>query len=252
MLQQKPKVSIITVVYNGKTEIEHTLKSIKTLKYPDIEYIVIDGNSKDGTQEIINQYANIITSFVSEPDKGLYDAMNKGIRLMTGDYVWFINAGDTISYPEVLNDVFKNCSNADLIYGKAMIIDDNYADLMLRVDHPETLSWQSFRYGMNVSHQAILIHKNIIQEYNTAFKICADMDWVIRSLKKCKSVCNSNVLLCKFKTGGLSSQRFKLAWKERYHVLQKHYGFIPNMFAHSYITLRWFWNKLNNKTPYRP
>ncbi|MEM6725896.1 MAG: glycosyltransferase family 2 protein, partial [Bacteroidota bacterium] len=119
----KHSISVITVVYNGKDLLEGTIKSVINQTYPHIEYVMVDGNSKDGTQEIIQQYADRIDQWISEPDKGLYDAMNKGLRMATGDFVLFMNAGDEFRNPDVLEKVFaKATEKTDVLYGEVMFV----------------------------------------------------------------------------------------------------------------------------------
>ena len=118
-----PVVSIITIVYNGAETIEKTIKSVAALTYPHVEYIVVDGGSKDGTVDLIQKYPSHIARWISEPDKGLYDAMNKGIDLATGQYLWFINSGDEAASPDILNQMFAQCADADVYYGNTMLID---------------------------------------------------------------------------------------------------------------------------------
>ncbi|NLX71870.1 MAG: glycosyltransferase, partial [Bacteroidales bacterium] len=108
----QPLVSIITVVYNGELTLERTILSIMALKYDALEYIVVDGDSSDGTKDIIKRYSKSISRLISEPDKGLYDAMNKGLAIAKGEYVWFLNAGDEVARPELLKHIFDLCSDA--------------------------------------------------------------------------------------------------------------------------------------------
>jgi glycosyltransferase involved in cell wall biosynthesis len=112
-----PRVSIVTVVYNGEATLERTILSVKSLNYSNLEYIIIDGASKDGTLDIVERHKEVVSRLISEPDKGLYDAMNKGLDLASGDYVWFINSGDEVADPELLNRIFGINSSADIYYG---------------------------------------------------------------------------------------------------------------------------------------
>lgn len=112
-----PKVSIITVCYNACPSLEKTIDNVMKQKYPDKEFIIIDGNSTDGTQELIKSHGQHIDQWVSEPDKGIYDAMNKGIKLCSGEWAIFMNAGDTFASDEVLKEIFSTPHDADVIYG---------------------------------------------------------------------------------------------------------------------------------------
>jgi glycosyltransferase involved in cell wall biosynthesis len=205
-----PVVSIITVVFNGLSLIEKTIKSVISQTWPNIEYIVIDGGSTDGTVEILRLYDHQISYWISEPDKGIYDAMNKGLATATGDYVWFMNAGDVIYSPETTEKIFsgtKSANNADsaiigqahtqlnfasnpvnlalIYYGDAMIVDAGYNEVGLRrLRPPENLTWKSFRKGMLVCHQAILVSREIVEPFDPQYRHSADYDWVLRALIK--------------------------------------------------------------------
>lgn len=161
-MQQQPKISVITVVYNGATLIERTIQSVLLQTYSNIEYLIIDGASTDGTLEKIQPYKSNINYFVSEPDSGIYDAMNKGLKAATGEYVWYMNAGDTIYNKDTLSSVFKNATDADIYYGDTEEVDiDGKKVRMRRMRYPENLSFKSFKMGMVVSHQSIIIKKEI-------------------------------------------------------------------------------------------
>ena len=116
-MENQPKVSIITVCFNAKEMLMTTLEDIRKQKYDNLEYIVIDGKSSDGTLDLVNNDQDIISKIVSEPDKGIYDAMNKGINIATGEWVIFMNAGDTFANENILTRVFKEDDDADVIYG---------------------------------------------------------------------------------------------------------------------------------------
>lgn len=153
-----PTFSIITVTYNASRWLERTILSVLSQSYASIEYLVIDGGSTDGTVDLIKQYEAGIAYWVSEPDRGLYDAMNKGLQRATGDYVWFINAGDTIytadTVQKIVASLKKNVSLPDVLYGETAIVDAEGRSLgMRRLKAPRRLTWKSFRMGMLVCHQ---------------------------------------------------------------------------------------------------
>ena len=120
----KPVLSVITIVYNNVRDIERTMLSVLNQTYHAIEYIVIDGASTDGTLDIIKQYKNRITKLISEKDKGIYDAMNKGLAIATGDYVIFMNSGDEFYATDTVAKVFASAPDADIYYGETEMIDD--------------------------------------------------------------------------------------------------------------------------------
>jgi glycosyltransferase involved in cell wall biosynthesis len=289
-----PVVSVITVVYNGLSLIEKTITSVISQTYPNLEYIVIDGGSSDGTAEIIKIHEEKIAYWISEPDSGIYDAMNKGLAAATGDYVWFMNAGDLIYRPDTLQEIFNPSPPilrekseekkwAQIYYGDAMIVDTNYREIGLRrLRPPETLTWKSFRKGMLVCHQAIIVSRKIAEPFNPRYKHSADFDWVVNALKKAEGidqkaegrrhraedkakgrrqkaegreegrrkkeeVWNTQRVLCAFMDGGHSKQNIAISIKERFQSMVHHYGLIGTVIRHVPIALRFGWFYLRNK-----
>src|SRR5690606_19468930 len=187
-----PTLSVITVVYNNVRDIERTLKSVIGQTYPHIEYLVIDGNSTDGTVAVIKQYAERIAYWVSEPDNGIYDAMNKGLQRATGDYVLFMNSGDEIYAQDTVEQVFGSAPDADIYYGETEMYNENWESLGLRRHAiPAQFNWRSFRFGMNISHQAIYIRRSIAGFYDPRYQLSADIDWIIRAAKKANKIVNT-------------------------------------------------------------
>lgn len=241
-------ISIITVCYNAENSIEKTILSVIDQSLRGIEYLIVDGASTDGTLKIIEKYQGRITKVISEKDNGLYDAMNKGLSLATGDYVLFLNADDTLYAADTIEEVFNSCKEADVIFGEAMIVNESGKELGLRsvrTPHkvPENLTWKSLRWGMVVSHQAFIIRRSLALPYDLQYRVCADIDWMIRCLKQCKSICNSREIICNFRAGGTSHRNEKLAWKERYQIFNKHYGIVNNFINHILISLRYLIHK---------
>ena len=244
--------SIITVTYNAGRWLERTIQSIISQSYFDIEYIVIDGNSTDETPDIIKKYQSSITHCVSEPDKGLYDAMNKGLKAATGDYVLFLNAGDTL-YSDTTLEEIANLLDAenlpDIVYGETKIVDTQGNPLaMRRLKAPENLSWKSFGMGMLVCHQSFLVKRTIAPPYDLQYRFTADYDWCIRCLKKANSVFNTHLILSRFMEAGLSAANRKEALKERYRIMCENYGKIPTQLRHIWFALRFYVAKLTKKT----
>lgn len=237
---QNPRISIITVVYNGEKLIESTIQSVINQTFSNIEYIIIDGNSNDKTLDIIKKYNEQIYYWLSEPDNGLYDAMNKGLRLATGNYVCFLNAGDEFYSSGILEQVFSKITDEpDIIYGETIIMDNEGRELgFRRLKAPENLTWKSFKDGMLVCHQSIYVKRELTEPYNTKYKISADYDWVLMALKKAKEIHNSNLTLTKFLDGGLNKKNIPLALFERFRIMTKFYGFFPTLFRHFIIGIR--------------
>lgn len=238
-----PTISIITVVYNGSSLLEGTMQSVFAQTYPYIEYLVIDGNSNDGTLDIIQKNEANISKWLSEPDKGLYDAMNKGLKLATGDFVWFMNAGDRIFSADTVEKMVANYTpETDVLYGEVMLVDEQRKHLGTRSEVttqklPENLNWKSLKYGMCVCHQAFLPRMSIASSY-ALDNLSADIEWVIQCLKKARKVTATNLILAEYLTGGLSKKRHQEGLKGRYAVLKRSYGFVPNLFNHFWIILR--------------
>ena len=248
----QPIISIITVVYNGAQWIEGTIQSVLAQTYPHVEYLIIDGASRDETLEIVQKYEERISKIVSEPDRGLYDAMNKGLRLATGDFVWFINAGDRIYAPDTLaKAVAAGDPKTDILFGEVMIVDEDHQALGTRSEIttqrlPEQLDWKSLRRGMVVCHQGFLPRRSIAPPY-IEHNLSADIDWVIQCLKKSKKNTHTHLLLAEYLAGGVSKQKHRESLKDRYRVLRKHYGFLPNLWNHGLIFLRALWTQLSRR-----
>ncbi len=247
-----PKISIITVVYNSREYIENTIKSVINQTYRNIEYIVVDGASTDGTLDILHKYSDKITTLLSEKDEGLYYAMNKAINLATGDYLWFINSGDEIYSTETLSKIFEkipeNAQLPDVIYGETEIIDRNRQSLgMRRHEAPEKLTWKSLRFGMKVCHQSVLVNKRVVFPYNTKYKYSSDFEWLIRALKKSQNIYNSRLILSKFMEGGLTNQSLTAGLKERFKIMSKYYGIFSTSFIHIYLVTRLLFFYIKNK-----
>lgn len=165
-----PKISIVTVSYNAEEEIENTIVSVISQTYPNIEYIIIDGNSNDNTLNIINKYISKIHKIVSEPDNGIYDAMNKGINMASGEYIIFMNAGDKFYNSNVLENVFKEHDYSDVIYGKVIRHFPNYD----YIENPRPI--ESLNKGMVFDHQAVFVKSQLLkrEKFNLNYRIIAD------------------------------------------------------------------------------
>ncbi|MGD1842492.1 MAG: glycosyltransferase family 2 protein [Thermonemataceae bacterium] len=208
-----PTISIITVTYNAEAYLEATLLSVIAQNYAHKEYIIIDGRSKDQTVNIIQKYAHHINYWVSEPDKGLYDAMNKGMAIAKGAYILFMNAGDTLYDPDTLRDIFLKNEQADIYYGEAEMLDAKSRQALgLRSEvtpHklPSGLRWQHMQCGMVVCHQSFIVRKAIAPSYDLNYSYSADVDWVITCLKRSKKTIYTKQIIATFLQGGLSTQK---------------------------------------------
>ncbi|MFD2874565.1 glycosyltransferase family 2 protein [Mucilaginibacter ximonensis] len=246
----QPILSVITVVYNNATDIERTMLSVINQTYPNMEYIVIDGASTDGTLQIIEKYKDKIASLVSEPDKGIYDAMNKGLALATGDYVIFMNSADEFYSPETVAQVFASTPDADIYYGETEMIGANNESLgQRRHKAPENFTWRNFKYGMSISHQAIYIKRSLVEPYDPKYQLSADIDWILRAAKKAKTIVNVHQYVAKYKVGGMSKHKHRQSLMERFDIMKRYYGLIPTIFNHTIIALNlgFYWLK-NRRT----
>ena len=228
-----PKVSIITVTYNAAEYLRTTLRNISESNYPDFEVIVIDGASTDRTPDVLAEFAGLIFKVVSEPDSGIYDAMNKGLHLATGEYVWFVNAGDRIYRPETITRIFDGCPDADIYYGETLILSEEGEPLGLRKKKlPARLEWKSFRRGMVVCHQSILVRRSIAPDYDLRYRYAADVEWVLVALQRSKNTWNTSTILSEFVLGGVSTRYRKVSLRERYAIMKQYFGRGTTWWAH--------------------
>jgi glycosyltransferase involved in cell wall biosynthesis len=171
------KVSVITVVYNRKEDLVKTMASVEEQDYPNLEYVVVDGGSTDGSLELIKEKAEagLIHRWISEPDKGIYDAMNKAVRLASGDWVNFLNTGDVYVEKDTLSQIFaqRDLSHADLVYGDAYLEYDDHR--ILRPAVPVKNMWRVHPFV----HQALFSRRALAEErpFDLSLSICADYDF---------------------------------------------------------------------------
>jgi glycosyltransferase involved in cell wall biosynthesis len=243
-LPVSPKISIITVTYNAASVLEATIQSVISQTFANYEYIIIDGGSTDGTLDIIQQYEKHIHYWISEPDKGLYDAMNKGLKAARGEYVWFMNAGDEIYHHSILDQLFGKVEpDADIYYGDALFFNASGEQNGLRsqvTPHklPRQLQWKDMQYGMVVCHQSFIVRKAIAPFYNLAHPYSADVDWEIACLKNAGKIVNTHLVLSRYLTGGFSRKNLQKSLWDRFKVLQHHFGLFTTIKSHIWITWR--------------
>ena len=221
-MNNSPLISIITVCYNAAKTVENTILSVLNQTYPNIEYIIIDGGSTDGTLDIIKKYQDKITYWVSEPDKGIYDAMNKGTLKATGEWLNFMNAGDTFYDEQVLEKVFKDkdWSNTDVIYGD---VDIEYPK---KIKLKKPLSLKKIEQQMVFCHQGSFV-KTVLQKqylFNLTYKISADYDFFHQLYIKGKHFHYLSFVISKFLFGGLSSNAITKMLVESWHISGTEYN----------------------------
>ena len=243
-----PSISIITIVYNNVKDIERTIQSVINQTYPYIEYIIVDGASSDGTLEAIKRYESRIAKIISEKDNGIYDAMNKGLALATGDYVLFMNSGDEIYALDTVEKVMALDTDADIFYGETEMFDEQWRSLgQRRHKAPEKLSIDSFKYGMSVSHQAIYVKRSIAGFYNAEYRLSSDIDWVLNAISKARKIVNTKMYVAKYLVGGMSKKKHKQSLIERFKIFSKYYGVLPNILNHIIIAFNLVYYFLKNK-----
>jgi len=217
----QPVLSIITVVRNRVNEIEKTITSVLSQSYKNIEYIIIDGNSSDGTTEIIKKYDNNISFWVSEPDTGIYNAMNKGINQATGEYIQFMNAGDYFLDQDMLEKVFSEPKTEDILYGDYYLSTDKKQTRY----YPDQLTMFYF-YFSSLGHQASFIKRSLFDKYkyNESYKIVSDWEFFFRKIifENCTTK-HLNYPICFFDLQGISESAVtkELEKKERNDVISK-------------------------------
>ena len=227
------KLSVITVVYNDVKNIRRTMLSVLNQSFDSIEYILIDGKSTDGTWDIIQEYKDKLAYTISEPDQGIYDAMNKGLATATGEFVLFMNSGDEIYDTDTVKEVFDTSDSGDIYYGETEMYNDNWESLGRRRHKiPEKFTWRSFKLGMNISHQAIYIKRSITTPYNLQYKYSSDIDWILKAAKKSSNNVNTHRYVAKYLIGGMSKQKHLESLRERFEIFNNHYGRLPNFFNH--------------------
>ncbi|MDD6209464.1 MAG: glycosyltransferase family 2 protein [Bacteroidales bacterium] len=177
------KVSIITINLNNADGLENTIKSVLSQTFLDYEYIIIDGNSNDNSVEVIKHYSDKITYWVSEKDKGIYNAMNKGIAKVKGEYLLFLNSGDCLNNSDTLNDVFSQTRKCDFLFGNIIF---DYKNRQVKRRLPSEITFY-YLYTNSVFHQATFIKKSVFDSvglYDEGLKIVSDWKFVLEALIK--------------------------------------------------------------------
>jgi glycosyltransferase involved in cell wall biosynthesis len=218
-------VSIITICYNRSQTISNCIQSVLHQDYPYIEYIVIDGSSKDGTTGIIESYGDKIAKFISEPDNGMYDAINKGLALATGDIVGLMHSDDVFYDASVISKIvvsFENNPNTDAIYGNGIYVTNDDEQKTVRNRIGGEYDYKRLKKGWLPLHPTVYIRKSIIDKYGNYdlnFKIASDTEFLLRYLFKYKiKITYLNNYIVKMRMGGLST-----SYKRAFQVLYEDY-----------------------------
>jgi glycosyltransferase involved in cell wall biosynthesis len=226
------KISIITVCYNSAETIESTLKSVSSQDYPDIEYIVVDGGSTDATLDIVKRYKNV-SILVSEPDEGIYDAMNKGIGLARGDVIGTLNADDFYVGNSVVSDVAKTFEDntIDACYADLVYVDQNNTDNIVRYWKSKPYQPRLFKQGWMPAHPTFFVKKSVYEKlgvFDLNYKIAADFELLFRLIEKNKiRTMYLPKVIVKMRLGGTTNKNIKnisLQNAEIIHILRSHYN----------------------------
>lgn len=235
-------LSIITITYNAAPTLERTIQSVERQTARRIEYIIVDGASTDGTMNVVGRYLHVVNRCISEPDTGIYNAMNKGLTLARGKYVWFLNAGDEIPEPDTVERMLNSSPNADVYYGDTVMTDaEGNVIGRRRLEPPEQLSWRSFREGMLVSHQSFIAKRAICPKYDERYRFSADFDWCIAILRQAQTICNTRMTLSRFLDGGITKHNIIAGLRERFAIMTRYYGFAPTVVRHIPIAAKFLW-----------
>lgn len=249
------RITYVTITYNAAAVLQRTLDSVLNQDYPKISHLIVDGASTDGTLDMVNAYVEKSNAagnghriqVTSEPDKGIYDAMNKGLRSIDGDYVCFLNAGDFLPSSDTVSRIVAAIGDGSpsVVYGDTDIVDNEGRFLHhRRLAPPEHLTWKSFRHGMLVCHQAFYARTDLAKnlQYDTRYRYSADVDWCIRVMKEAERaalpLCNINMVVANYTEEGATTQHHRESLKERYQVMCRHYGKVSTFFMHCWFVVR--------------
>lgn len=251
------RFTIVTCVYNAHDVFERTADSVLAQTYRDVQHLILDGASVDDTLSQAKDYMERSYAsdnghdirIVSEPDNGLYDAMNKAIAQASGDYLVYLNAGDTFPSPDTLDVIADSVGEGEplpaVLFGDTDIVDDEgHFVRHRRLSPPEVLSWHSFRYGMLVCHQAFYVRTDIAKStpYDLSYHYSADVDWCIRVMKEAERrnliLRNVHAVVVNFLDGGMTAKNHKASLRERYHLMVHHYGAATTLLMHGLFVLR--------------
>lgn len=203
------KISIITVNYNNLGGLKKTLESVTCQSVKDYEWIVIDGMSTDGSKELLEEYSDTIDYWVSEKDHGIYEAMNKGIKIAKGDYLQFLNSGDSLADPDIIKRFCERHNTEDVIYGNAIIVDGN-DDEVKRFHAPDFVKFSYF-FGHALNHQATFFSKRCFKDYhyNEENRIASDIELYMYLMYNHYTFQKWNEYVVRFDNSGLSSRKAK-------------------------------------------
>lgn len=233
----RPLISVITVCYNAADTILPTLQSVREQTCGDIEHLIIDGASADDTLLLCRREGRAGLRIMSEPDNGLYDAMNKGLEMARGEYVVFLNAGDSFASPATLSHyaAAAEAGSPDIIYGDTVLVDSCGNVLGPRhLQAPKLLTKESFSHGMLVCHQAFMVRRDMAPLYDLRYRFSADYDWTVRCIEATEpgKCVNLNEVTVHYLRDGLTGANHKASLRERFVIMRRHYGLATAIARH--------------------
>lgn len=257
------RITYVTITFNAAKVLQRTLDSVLQQDYPNIVHLIIDGASTDNTMKLVDDYiarSNAAENghriqVTSEPDKGIYDAMNKGLRSLDGDYVCFLNAGDFLPAADTVSKIAEAATNTHhqtpntqlpaVLYGDTDIVDGEGRFLHhRRLSPPENLTWKSFKQGMLVCHQAFYARTDfaIATPYDMQYRYSADVDWCIRVMKAAEKenvpLLNLKMVVANYTEEGQTTLHHRESLWERYRVMEHHYGRVQTCLLHLWFVVR--------------
>ena len=235
-MEPRPLFSIITVTYNAAATVRATMESVASQTCLVYEHLVMDGASKDSTLSIVDDLSTERTRVHSSPDRGIYDAMNKGLDQARGDYVIFLNAGDRFHSEHTLQriaDVIMASDYPGVVYGQTDLVDGEGHYVGPRnLTAPEQLTLDSFKHGMLVCHQAFVALRRLCPQYDTRWRFSADYEWCIRVLQHSRRNVYTGDVLIDYLSEGMTTRNRNASLKERYHIMCQYYGTLPTIMRH--------------------
>jgi len=237
MTEATPLFSIITVTFNAGSTIGRTLKSVDEQTFTDYEHLIIDGASTDSTLKTIGNNESSRRKVLSERDRGIYDGMNKGISMARGQYLIFLNAGDTFHTSDTLNKIAYAITSNDypgVVYGQTDLVDNkgNYV-APRHLTAPENLNYKSFSDGMVVCHQAFVALAKLAPLYDLRYRYSADYDWCIQCLQHSRKNVLLNETIIDYLQEGTTTAHHKASLRERFKIMCYYYGTIPTIIKHA-------------------